>query len=138
MRDALLGALALSFAAACTETPQQESFAGRWDVQEIAGASLGEGVDVWIEINSDGAVRGFTGCNAFTAHATAFSTAIVFGAVSEEPGQCASAAAATDEARFLGVLPAIRRGLRRGRALEFLPAESGAEALLLMRLEDPQ
>jgi heat shock protein HslJ len=122
--------------AACQQsTPAPLS--GRWDVQQIAGASLGEGVDVWIEIDeATGAVSGFTGCNAFTTTASIFSAGVAFAPVQEAAGECPSMAAATDEARFLGVLPAVQRYIRRGRSLELLPSAQGSEALLRLRLSD--
>ena len=51
MRKAIvLAALAL---AACGQGASSD-IAGRWEVQQIAGASLGDGVDVWIEVSADG------------------------------------------------------------------------------------
>jgi heat shock protein HslJ len=112
--------------------------AGRWDVQQIAGASLGEGVDVTVEIDvARGEIAGFTGCNGFSAPLSTFGETIAVGAIAEGEGACPSEAAATDEARFLGVLPHIQRFSRRGRSLELLPAAPG-EALLLLRLADEQ
>ncbi|MBL8543340.1 MAG: META domain-containing protein [Hyphomonadaceae bacterium] len=137
MRKVLMGAgLALALAA-CSQ-PANE-LTGRWQVQEIAGASLGEGVDVWIAFDQSGEqVSGFTGCNNFTTTAEQFGTGVSFAPVTEEAGECASQAAATDEARFLGVLPSVQRYIRHGRSLELLPAQNGSEALLRLRLADEQ
>jgi heat shock protein HslJ len=126
----LSAALAL---VACAQGEQSE-LAGRWEVQQIAGASLGEGVDIWIEFDRSGeAVRGFTGCNPFTTTAALFETSITFAMPVEEAGECATQAAITDEARFLGVLPSVQRYIRRGNSLELLQAPSGSEALLRLR-----
>lgn len=109
---------------------------GSWVVQEIAGASLGEGVDIYMEIDArTGAITGFSGCNEFSAAMAAFSNAVAVGSIQEQPGECASAEAATDEARFLGVLTSVHRFRRRGKALELLPQDQG-EALLQLRLDD--
>jgi len=133
----LLAILALT---ACTQQlpPKPlEDLGGRWDVQQIAGASLGEGVDAWIEIDPQtGALRGFSGCNSFTAQVESFGERITIGTIVEADAACASDAAAVDETRLLRVLPSVTRYRRRERALEFMPAEDGAEALLLMRLEE--
>jgi heat shock protein HslJ len=109
---------------------------GTWRVQQIAGASLGEGVRISFDVDAQtGTLTGFTGCNDFTASMSGFGEAISIGAPSEAPGSCPNAAAATDEARFLGVLSSVRRFIRHGRSLELLGAESG-EALLRLRAED--
>lgn len=122
--------------AACQQTAP-ETLSGRWEVQQIAGASLGEGVDVWIEIDeATGAVSGFTGCNSFTTTATIFSAGIAFAPVQEAAGECPNIAAATDEARLLGVLPSVQRYVRHGRSLELLASTQGSEALLRLRLSD--
>jgi len=132
----MMGVAALALAA-CAQPPQTSELGGRWEVQQIAGASLGEGVDVWFEIDSaTGAVSGFTGCNNFTSSVTEFGATLAFAPVVEEAGECPSEAAATDEARFLGVLPSITRHVRNGRALELLPPQEGAEALIRLRLAD--
>jgi heat shock protein HslJ len=113
-----------------------EDLDGRWDVQQIAGASLGEGVDVWIEIDAaTGAMNGFTGCNAFSATMSAFSESLSIGAVREADGVCATPEAGVDEARFLGVLGSVQRYVRHGRSLELMSNASG-EALVRLRLED--
>lgn len=124
--------------AACGQSDELPAdLTGRWQVQQIAGASLGEGVDIWIEIDAaTGAAHGFTGCNNFTANITGFSEALAVGPIAEEAGACADQAAATDEARFLGVLHSVQRRIRRGRSLELLEAASGSEALLRLRLAD--
>lgn len=124
--------------AACGPRPSAiEDLSGRWRVQQIAGASLGEGVDIWLEIDpAAGAMSGFTGCNNFTAQIDAYGLGLIVSQLEEEVGECASAAAATDEARFLGVLPLVQRRILRGRSLELLPTPQGSEALLRLRRED--
>jgi heat shock protein HslJ len=138
MRTVLASAAAAIALWACAPpAAEQSELAGRWDVQQIAGASLGEGVELWIEIDDDGeTVRGFSGCNAFTTTITSFGTSVAFSPVVEEPGACASEAAATDEARFLGVLPSVQRYILRGRSLELLQAPSGSETLIRLRRMD--
>lgn len=132
-------ALAMALAACGGQGEAPTDLNGRWQVQEIAGASLGEGVDIWLEIDAEsGAVRGFTGCNNFSATMNAFSDALSVSQITEETGECASAAAAADEARFLGVLGHVQRRIRRGKALELLEAAPGGEALLRLRLDEPQ
>lgn len=134
-RTACLIALALAACGRPASAPADLN--GRWEVQQIAGASLGEGVDAWIEIDAAaGAMRGFTGCNNFTARIDAYGQALSVNQVQQEAGECASPAAATDEARFLGVLAHIQRRIVRGRSLEFLEATQGSEALLRLRRED--
>jgi heat shock protein HslJ len=131
-----LFAIAATALAACGSAPETE-LAGRWEVQQIAGASLGEGVDAWIAFDEAGrAVSGFTGCNNFTTTVSSFGTSIAFAPVSEEAGECPSQAAATDEARLLGVLPSVQRYIRHGRSLELLPAANGSETLIRLRLAD--
>jgi heat shock protein HslJ len=111
---------------------------GRWNVQQIAGASLGEGVRIELEIDAEtGALTGFTGCNRFSGSMTAFERMLAVRAVQEEDGACASEAAATDETRFLRVLPSVQRFVRRGKSLELLAQPSGDDALLRLRLEEP-
>lgn len=113
-----------------------EDLGGRWDVQQIAGASLGEGVDVWIEVDAaTGAMSGFTGCNAFSATMSVFSESLAIGAVREADGVCSTPEASVDEARFLGVLGSVQRYVRHGRSLELMSNASG-EALLRLRRED--
>ncbi len=132
-----LGAVFSLMALAACQAPADSQLTGRWDVQQIAGASLGENVDIWIEIDeAAGRVSGYTGCNAFTSSLTTFSETAVFSGIQEHDGDCPSVAAATDEARFLGVLPSIQRYIRNGRSLELLPMAQGSEALLRLRLSD--
>jgi len=136
MRLVLLCAVSAFVLSACNE-PAPSELAGRWEVQQIAGASLGEGVDIWMEFDRSGeAVNGFTGCNAFTTTVEGFETGITFAPVTEEAGECASDAAATDEARLLGVLPSVQRYILNGRSLELLPAARGSETLIRLRLAD--
>lgn len=133
MRNVLKSACAMLALAACAQE-QQSELAGRWQVQQIAGAALGEGVDIWIEFDQEGeAVSGFTGCNTFTTTASRFGTSISFTPAVEAEGACATEAAATDEARFLGVLPSVQRYILRGNSLELLQAPSGSEDLLRLR-----
>jgi heat shock protein HslJ len=133
MKKHLLALTAALAIAACSASGPHE-LAGRWEVQQIAGASLGQGVDIWIEFDNSGeAVSGFTGCNAFTTTAALFETSVTFAMPVEEAGECATQAASTDEARFLGVLPVVQRYIRRGNSLELLQAPSGSEALLKLR-----
>jgi heat shock protein HslJ len=109
---------------------------GSWIVQQIAGASLGEHVEIFLEIDAKtGGITGFTGCNRFSAPMAAFGDALSVSAIQEQPGECATAAAATDEARFLAVLPLVRRYARRGNSLELLPQGYG-EALLKLRVDN--
>ena len=133
----LCAALAAAALAGCAQQPALPGdLDGAWRVQQIAGASLGEGVRIRVEIDAQaGAIAGFTGCNDFSAPMAGFGDAITIGAVSEANGSCASAAAATDEARFLGVLSSVRRFIRHGKALELLGNDAG-EALLRLRAED--
>jgi heat shock protein HslJ len=137
MRNLLVGIGAVLALAACAQQ-QPSELAGRWEVQQIAGASLGEGVDIWIEFDRSGeAVSGFTGCNSFNTTAALFETSITFAPPVEAAGECATQAAATDEARFLGVLPSVQRYILRGNALELLQAPSGSEDLLRLRRVGP-
>jgi META domain len=130
MRNVLISACAMLALTACAQR-QPNELAGRWEVQQIAGASLGEGVDIWIEFDASGeTVNGFTG---FTTTAALFETSITLAPPVEATGECATQAAATDEARFLGVLPSVQRYILRGNALELLPAASGSEDLLRLR-----
>lgn len=136
MKRWLMAAVVVALAA-CAQPQQTSELGGRWEVQQVAGASLGEGIYLWLEIDpATSAVSGFTGCNDFTSTITEFGATLAFGSVTEEAGECPSDAAATDEARFLGVLPSITRYVRNGRSLELLPREEGAEALVRLRLAD--
>ena len=137
MKKHLLALIAALAAAACN-APQPHELAGRWEVQQIAGASLGEGVDIWLEFDRAGeAVSGFTGCNPFSTTTVLFETSITFAMPVEAPGECTSQAAATDETRLLGVLPSVQRYIHRGNSLELLQAPSGSEALLRLRRVQP-
>jgi heat shock protein HslJ len=132
MRTLVIGLAALALTA-CGETPGNE-LAGRWEVQQIAGASLGEGVDIWIEF--DPAVQsahGFTGCNDFTTTVAAYQASIAFAPLQEAAGECPSEAAAVDEERFLRVMPAVQRYILRGNSLELLQPTSGSETLVRLR-----
>lgn len=139
MKRLMLGANAalLIGIGACQPTNQLVDMNGRWEVQQIAGASLGEGVDIWLEIDAEaGSISGFTGCNNFSASLESFGKVMAVGAVSEEPGECANQAAATDEARFLMVLPQVQRRIQRGASLELLQAPSGSETLIRLRRDE--
>lgn len=134
MRGRIAGLVIVAMLSACT--PPADELAGRWEVQQIAGASLGADVDIWIEFLDGEAVRGFSGCNDFTTNAAKFESGLSFGAVVEGPGACPNEAASVDEARLLGVLPSVQRYIRNGRSLELLPAAEGSEALLRLRQVD--
>ncbi|MEZ5994608.1 MAG: META domain-containing protein [Hyphomonadaceae bacterium] len=135
-RSMILAAVVM---AACTQQSSAPAdLAGRWDVQQIAGASLGEGVDIWIEIDPEaGTIAGFTGCRDFTASLSSFGESLAVGALTQAPGECPSEAAATDEARFVTVLPQTQRRIVRGASLELLQAAPGSEALLRLRRAEP-
>lgn len=125
-------------AGACQPNNQPISMSGRWEVQEIAGASLGESVDIWMVIDADaGSISGFTGCNNFTASLDSFGEALTVGAIAEEPGDCPNQATATDEARFLMVLPQVQRRIQRGASLQLLHAAPGSETLIKLRRDEP-
>jgi heat shock protein HslJ len=133
MMKLMLAVIAVLAATACNSS-QPHELAGRWEVQQIAGASLGQGVDIWLEFDRSGeAVTGFTGCNSFTTTAALFEPSITFAMPVEAAGECASEAAATDKARFLGVLPSVQRYILRGNSLELLQAPSGSETLVRLR-----
>ncbi len=75
----------------------------------------------------------------FSAPLSAFSESLSVGAVTEAEGVCASEVEATDEARFLLVLPQVQRYIRHGASLELLQAPLGGEALLRLRaIDEPQ
>ena len=117
--------------------PVDTSLAGRWRVQQIAGASLGEGVEIWMTFDiANETVSGFTACNEFAAPLNTFGDAFTIGAISEGEGECGSMAAATDEQRLLLVLPQVQRRILRGKSLELLQAASGSETLIRLRRED--
>jgi heat shock protein HslJ len=132
-----LAVLAMGLAASCDKPAAAPAeLQGNWDVQQVAGASLGEGVRIHIAIDAQsGRISGFTGCNDFTASLTSFGDMIAIGAPSETNAPCPSPAAETDETRFLMVLGSVGRFARHGRSLELLPREHG-EALLLLRNTD--
>ncbi len=129
----------VSVAAACAQAPATPTeLDGDWEVQQIAGASLGEGVRIRLDVDAEtGRISGFTGCNAFTAQMSAFGDTIAIGSPVEEDASCPSEAASTDEQRFLMVLGSVARFSRHGRALELLPRDPG-EALIRLRYSDVQ
>lgn len=141
LRDLRLLALAACAAlAACGQTGSPsaapEELGGRWSVQQIAGASLGQGVRIDIEIDAaSGRISGFTGCAPFTASLESFGRAITVSAVAPTNGSCPSPEAAVDEERFLRVLPAVTRYTRNGAALDLTQQGSG-ESLIRLRAED--
>lgn len=134
-----LAALVIVLASGCARPPAApQALAGSWDVQQVAGASLGEGVRIRLDIDaSQGRISGFTGCNSFSASLESFGDSIAIGSVAEDDAACPSEAAATDETRFLMVLGSVGRYSRHGRALELLPREQG-EALVRLRFADVQ
>lgn len=135
MKRAISPVLAALALVACQ--PVDAPLDGRWRVQQIAGASLGEDVEIWIAFDSTRqTVTGFTGCNDFTAPLNTFGSTLAIGAVTEGAGDCATMAAATDEQRFLLVLPRVQRQILHGKSLELLQAASGSEALIRLRRED--
>lgn len=124
--------------AACGQQPAEHPLDGRWEVQQIADAPLGDGVDIWVEFDEVAEiVNGFTGCNNFSASISTYGSMVSFGPVNEAPGDCPSEAAATDEARFLTVLPAVQRYGLRGDSLELLQPAQGSEALVRLRRVEP-
>lgn len=136
MKRWMIGAAFVALSACAQPQPTSE-LGGRWEAQQVAGASLGDGIYLWVEIDpATSEARGFTGCNNFSSHVTELGAGVTFSPVVEEAGECPSEAAATDEARFLGVLPSVTRFVRNGRSLELLPREEGSEALVRLRLAD--
>lgn len=131
---ALVAAAALALSAC---QPADNSLDGRWRVQQIAGASLGDDVSIWVQFDTAAeTLSGFTGCNTFTAPLQTFGESVTIGVVQESAGECPSIAAATDEQRFLLVLPQIQRRIQRGKSLELLQSASGSETLIRLRRED--
>lgn len=134
-----IAAIFVSIAAACAQAPTAPlELDGNWEVQQIAGASLGEGVRIRLDIDAEtGRISGFTGCHDFNAEMIAFGDTIAIGAPAKEGVSCPSAAASTDEQRFLMALGSVARFSRRGRALELLPRDPG-EPLMRLRYSDVQ
>ena len=91
--------------------------------------------EVYFSIEGD-TLRGFTGCNEFTASVTQFSETISISNVVETDAACPSEAAATNEARLLGVLPSITRFARHGKSLQLLSDRAQPDALVLAREDD--
>lgn len=132
MRTLAIG-LAVLALAACGE-PRGSDLAGRWEVQQIAGASLGEGVDIWLEFDASvQSVRGSTGCNDISTTVAVYQSSIAFGPMLETAGECPSQAAAVDQERFLRVIPAVQRFILRGNSLELLQPTPGSETLVRLR-----
>jgi len=129
----MIAALAL---VACGRQAERE-LDGRWEVQQIAGASLGEGVEIWIEFDEVAEiVNGYSGCKPFSASLATFERTVAFGPINQAPGECQSPEAATDEARLLIALPAVQRYARRGNSLELLQLAQGSETLIRLRRVD--
>ena len=137
MKHIVFGAASVLALSACQQS--EDTLDGRWRVQQIAGAALGEEIEIWMLFDTaNETVSGFTGCNHFSAPLSVFSEAVSIGPPSEEAGECSSLAAATDEQRFLMVLPQVQRRIVRGKSLELLQAASGSETLIRLRREDVQ
>lgn len=131
-------ALALAGAAILVAACAPESEAnldGAWLVQQIAGASLNADERIYFTVEGD-TMRGFTGCNDFTASLTQFSGTLAISNVTETVGVCPSDAAATNEARFLGVLPSVKRFARHGASLELLGDSAQPDALIVSRTDN--
>lgn len=133
-RKIILALLSFAALAACAPAAESE-LDGEWLVQEIAGASLNADERVYFSIEGE-TMRGFTGCNEFTASVTQFSGTASISNVVEVDATCASDAAAVNEARFLGVLPAVTRFARRGASLQLLGDTAQPDALVLAREDD--
>jgi heat shock protein HslJ len=133
-RNAILVFAAAAALAACAPQAQSE-LDGEWLVQQIAGASLNADERVYFSIEGE-TMRGFTGCNAFTASVTQFSGTVSLSNVTEVDAACPSDAAATNEARFLGVLPSVTRFARHGASLQLLGDRAQPDALVLAREDD--
>lgn len=120
--------------AACTPAPPSE-LEGDWLVQQIAGASLNAEERIYFSIEGE-TMRGFTGCNEFSASVTQFSNTVTISNVAEIDAACPSQAAATNEARLLGVLPGVTRFARRGASLQLLGDRSLPDALVIARTDN--
>lgn len=128
---ALVGLATLT---ACAPQAQSE-LDGEWLVQQIAGASLNAEERIYFTIEGE-TMRGFTGCNEFTASVTQFSETATISNVVETDAACPSDAAATNEARLLGVLPSVTRFVRNGASLQLLGDRALPDALVLARADD--
>ncbi len=133
-RNAILVFAVAAALAACAPQAQSE-LDGEWLVQQIAGASLNADERIYFSIEGE-TMRGFTGCNAFTASVTQFSGTVSLSNVTEVDAACPSDAAATNEARFLGVLPSVTRFARHGASLQLLGDRAQPDALVLAREDD--
>lgn len=134
MRSRLILILVVAAVAACAPAAPSE-LDGDWLVQQIAGASLNADERIYFSIDGE-TMRGFTGCNEFTASVTQFSNTVTISNVAEIDAACPSEAAATNEARLLGVLPAVTRFARRGASLQLLGDRSLPDALVLARTDN--
>lgn len=130
----ILALVGLATLAACApQTPSELD--GAWLVQEIAGASLNAEERIYFSIEG-GTMRGFTGCNEFTASVTQFSETASISNVVETDAACPSDAAATNEERLLGVLPSVTRFVRHGASLQLLGDRAQPDALVLARVDE--
>ena len=133
MQSRLILAL-VAAVAACAPAPPSE-LEGDWLVQQIAGASLNAEERIYFSIDGE-TMRGFTGCNEFTASVTQFSDTVSISNVAEIDADCASESAAVNEARLLGVLPSVTRFARHGASLQLLGDRSLPDALVIARTDD--
>lgn len=130
-----LAAALLVSISACA--PKPSPLDGDWLVQQIAGAPLAAEERIYFAIDTRaGTLRGSTGCNDFHAELRLFEDAVTIGNIAEEAGACPSAAAQTNEARLLAVLPSVARYVRHGASLELLAGEPQPDALLRLRADD--
>jgi heat shock protein HslJ len=130
----ILALLAAAVVTACAPATQSE-LDGDWLVQQIAGASLNADERIYFSIDGE-TMRGFTGCNEFSASVTQFSETVSISNVAEIDAACPSEAAATNEARLLGVLPAVTRFARHGASLQLLGDRALPDALVLARTDN--
>lgn len=133
MQSRMILALVATAATACAPATPSE-LEGDWLVQQIAGASLNADERIYFSIDGE-TMRGFTGCNEFTASVTQFSNTVSISNVTEIDAACASEAAATNEARLLGVLPSVTRFARHGASLQLLGDRALPDALVLARTD---
>lgn len=134
VRSLALTSLALGLAACA---PPRSALDGDWVVQTIAGAPLAAEEEVYLSIDvEEQTLRGHTGCNAFSADVRLFERALTISNVREQDAPCPSEPARINEARLLGVLPAIARYARHGQALELLAREAQPDALLQLRADN--
>jgi heat shock protein HslJ len=133
VQSRLILALVAAVAACAPAAPSE--LEGAWLVQQIAGASLNADERIYFSVDGE-TMRGFTGCNEFTASVTQFSETVSISNVNEIDAACPSEAAATNEARFLGVLPSVTRFARHGASLHLLGDRSLPDALVIARTDN--